>query len=181
MPPALTIVLIVLAVIVVVFILIVARQPSQFSVSRSAAISAPVADVFAEVNDFHKWNAWSPWAKIDPAAKNEFSGAPAGKGAIFSWSGNNKVGEGTMTIVDSRPPDLIRIKLEFRRPFKATNDVEFTFQPERTQTAVTWTMTGRSNFMHKAVCLFMNMDKMVGGDFEKGLASMKAVAEGSRG
>ncbi|MBI3409379.1 MAG: SRPBCC family protein [Planctomycetes bacterium] len=170
-------ILIGLALIVVIFIAVVAMKAPEFRIVRTAKMGATPAAVFAQVNDFHNWEAWSPWAKIDPAAKSTFEGPSAGTGAIFRWSGNNKVGEGGMTIMESRPGDLIRIKLEFLRPFKATNTAEFTFTPEGNQTAVTWSMSGRNNFMAKAFCLFMNMDKMVGGDFEKGLAQMKSVAE----
>jgi hypothetical protein len=173
----LTKILIALAVIVVVFVVIVAMQPSEFKVVRSATISAPAPALFAQVNDFHKWEAWNPWGKLDPTMKQAYEGAPAGTGAIYTWSGNNEVGEGRMTITESRPSDLIRIKLEFFKPFAATNTAEFTFKPEGNQTAVTWGMTGNNNFMAKAVHLFMNMDKMVGGQFEKGLASMKSVVE----
>jgi len=129
------------------------------------------------VNDFHNWEAWSPWAKLDPAAKATFEGPSTGTGAIFKWAGNKEVGEGSMTITESRPSDLIRIKLEFLRPFEATNSAEFTFKPEGNRTAVTWSMEGKNNFIAKAVCLLMNMDKMVGGQFEQGLAQMKAVVE----
>jgi uncharacterized protein YndB with AHSA1/START domain len=176
----LIIVLIALAAIVVVFVAVVAMQPSEFRIERSATISAPAADVFAQVNDFHKWHAWSPWAKIDPAMKQTYDGTPAGTGAIYTWVGNKKVGEGTMTLTDSRPNDVISIKLEFRKPFKATNTAEFTFKPEGNQTVVTWSMSGRNNFMFKAFGLLMNMDKMLGGEFEKGLASMKAVVEAKK-
>jgi hypothetical protein len=167
-------ILIAIAVIVVVFVIIVALQPSDFRVARSAA---PAPAVFAQVNDFHKWEAWSPWAKLDPAAKNSFEGPPAGIGAIFRWAGNHEVGEGSMTIIESRPSELVRIKLEFLKPFAGTNTAEFNFKPEGNQTAVTWIMEGRNNFIAKAFCLFMSMDKMVGGQFEKGLASMKSVVE----
>jgi hypothetical protein len=170
-------VLIAIGVIVVVFAVIVALQPSSFRVARSTRISAPPPAVFAEVNDFHKWEAWNPWGKIDPAMKQTYQGAPAGIGAVYTWAGNNEVGVGRMTITDSRPSDLIRIKLEFFKPFTATNQSEFTFKPEGDQTAVTWSMTGNNNFMAKAVHLSMNMDKMVGGQFEKGLAQMKAAVE----
>jgi hypothetical protein len=170
-------ILIALAVIVVAFVVIVALQPSEFRIVRSATISAPAPAVFAQVNDFHNWEAWSPWAKLDPAAKTTFEGSSAGIGAIFRWAGNKEVGEGSMTITESRPSDLIRIKLEFLRPFAASNTAEFTFRPEGNQTDVTWSMEGQNNFIAKAVCLFMNMDKMVGGQFEKGLASMKSVVE----
>jgi len=170
-------ILIALAVIVIVFVAVVALQPSEFRVARTATISAPAPAVFAQVNDFHNWNAWSPWAKLDPAMKQTYEGAPAGTGAISTWTGNKDVGEGRMTITESRPSELVRIKLEFVKPFRATNTAEFTFKPEGDQTIVTWSMAGKNNIMAKAFGLFMNMDKMVGGDFEKGLARMKSVVE----
>jgi hypothetical protein len=175
--PMLKIILISLAVIIVLFIVIVALQPSEFRVARSTNISAPPSTVFAQVNDFHKWEAWNPWGKNDPAMKQSYEGAPSGTGAVYAWAGNKEVGEGRMTIIESRPSDLIRVKLEFFKPFTATNTAEFMFKPEGNQTAVTWSMTGNNNFMAKAIHLFMNMDKMIGGQFEKGLASMKSVAE----
>lgn len=163
--------------IIIGLVVVISLRPAEFRVVRSATILAPPSEVFAQVNDFHNWEAWSPWAKLDPAAKSTFEGASAGTGAIFSWSGNKKVGEGTMTMTESRPSDLIRIKLEFRRPFQGTNALEFTFKPDGNQTVVAWSMSGRNNFISKAFCLFMNMDKMVGGDFEKGLTNLKAVVE----
>ena len=173
-------ILIVVAVIVVVLIVIVALQPSDFRVTRSATMSAPAPAAFAQVNDFHKWEAWNPWGKIDPAMKQTYEGAPAGTGAIYRWIGNKEVGEGRMTIIESHPSDLIRIKLEFFKPFAATNTAEFTFKPEGNQTVVTWSMSGDKNFMAKAIHLFMNMDKMIGGQFDKGLAEMKSIVEGAR-
>ncbi|PYN89319.1 MAG: polyketide cyclase [Candidatus Rokuibacteriota bacterium] len=162
-----------------VLALIVALQPSEFRIERSATIAAPAPAVFAQVNDFHNWEAWSPWAKLDPTAKSSFAGAPAGQGAAFSWAGNSKVGEGRMTITESRPSELVRIKLEFLKPFEATNTAEFTFRPDGERTAVTWSMYGHNNFIGRAVSLFVNMERTLGGEFEKGLASMKAVAEAS--
>jgi hypothetical protein len=141
-------------------------------------IAAPAADVFAHVNDLHKWDAWSPWAKLDPNAKVGFEGAAAGKGAAFTWSGNDSVGEGRMTITESRPSELISIKVDFTRPFEGSSTSQFTFKPEGNRTAVTWTMSGRQGFIAKAVCLVMNGKKMMGGEMEKGLAQLKAVAEG---
>jgi uncharacterized protein YndB with AHSA1/START domain len=164
-------------VIVVVFAGIVALQSSEFRVVRTATISAPAPAVFAQVNDFHKWEAWSPYAKLDPAMKKTYEGATAGTGAIYTWAGNNEVGEGRTTIIESRPNELIRIALEMFKPFAATNTVEFTFRPEGNQTAATWSLAGKKNFVSKAVGLFMNMDKMVGGQFEKGLAQLKSVVE----
>jgi uncharacterized protein YndB with AHSA1/START domain len=172
-----TYILIALAAVVLLFLAIVAMQPAEFRVTRTATINAPPADVFPHVNDLHKWEAWSPWARLDPEMKLTYDGPAEGAGASYTWSGNNKVGEGRTTITESRPNDLVRLKLEFVRPFTATNDVEFTFRSEGDQTSVTWDMTGRNNFMSKAFCLFVNMDRMVGGDFEKGLAQLKAVVE----
>ncbi|HEX4794973.1 MAG TPA: SRPBCC family protein [Humisphaera sp.] len=175
----LTPILIAVAAIIVLLIIIVAMQPAEFRIERATTISAPPAAVFAQVNDFHNWQAWSPWAKIDPAMKQSYEGAPAGTGAIYSWVGNKKVGEGRMTILDTRPDELVRIKLEFLKPFKATNIAEFTLAPQGNQTLTTWIMTGQKNFMFKAFHMMMNMDKLVGKDFEKGLAQMKAIAEGA--
>ena len=168
-----------LALVVVVLAVVVAMQPSEFRIERRATIAAPAAAVFAQVNDFHNWEAWSPWAKLDPAAKNSFEGPPAGKGAAFSWAGNSKVGEGRMTIVESRPDELVRIKLEFLKPFQATNTAEFTLKPDGERTAVTWSMYGHNGFISRAVFLFVNMDRALGGEFEKGLASMKSAVEAS--
>jgi hypothetical protein len=170
-------ILIGIVAILAIFAVVVAFQPANFQVVRSATIAAEPATVFPEVNDFHKWNAWSPWAKIDPAMKQTHEGAPAGTGAVYSWAGNSEVGEGRMTITESRPNELVRIKLDFIKPFAATNMTEFTFKPQGTQTLVTWNMTGEKNFISKAMCMFMDMDKMVGGDFEKGLAALKSIAE----
>lgn len=166
-----------LAAVLIVSAGVVAMQPSEFKIVRSAKFAVAPSKAFAQVNDFHNWESWSPWAKLDPAAKNSFEGSSSGKGAIFKWSGNNEVGEGKMTITESRPDERIQIKLEFVRPFEDSSTSEFTFNPDGDQTVVTWTMTGRQNFIGKAVCLFMNMDKIVGGQFEKGLANMKTVIE----
>ena len=171
-------ILIALAVILLIFVIVVATRPSDFKIVRSATISAPPATVFGEVNELRKWEAWSPWAKMDPQMKQTYEGPPAGNGAISRWVGNSQVGEGNMTIVESHPNDLIKIRLEFVKPFPGVNDVEFTFKPEGSnQTAVTWTMTGKYAFVPKAVGLFMNMDKMIGDQFEQGLAQLKPVCE----
>jgi len=173
----LTNILIVLAVVVVVFVVIVAMRPSEFRVERSAAMSAPAPAVFAWVNDLHKWQEFSPWAKLDPAAKATFSGSSDGVGAVFEWAGNKQVGEGRMTIIESRPNELIRFRLDFLKPFAATNTAEFTFKPDGDQTVVTWSMTGKNNFMFKAVGLFMNCDKIVGAQFDQGLANLKGLVD----
>jgi uncharacterized protein YndB with AHSA1/START domain len=170
-------ILIVLAVIVVAAVVVVALQPAEFRVTRSATIAAPPEAVFAQVNDLHKWEVWSPWAKLDPAAKNSYEGPAAGVGAAFAWSGNDQVGEGRMTITESRPNELIRFRLDFMKPFKSTNGSEFTFKPEGNQTVVTWTMFGKNTFVSKAMHLCVDCDKMLGGYFEKGLAQIKSVTE----
>jgi hypothetical protein len=143
-------------------------------------MSAPATAPFAQVNDFHNWDGWSPWAKLDPTMKQTYEGAPAGTGAIYTWVGNKQVGEGRMTITESRPNEFVRINLEFMRPFKATNTAEFSFKPDGQNTTVTWSMTGSKNFIFKAMGLFMSMDKMVGKDFEKGLAGMKEIVESKK-
>jgi hypothetical protein len=170
-------ILIALVVMVAVLAVVVATRPSEFRVQRTTTISAPAPVVFAQVNDFHKWEAWSPYVKRDPAMKKTFEGAPSGVGAIYTWSGNNEVGEGRTTIIESRPSELIRVQLEFVRPFAATSIAEFTFKPEGERTAVTWSLNGHNNFIAKAMGLVVNTDRMIGGDFETGLAQMKSAAE----
>jgi len=158
-------IVIALAVIILLFIVVVASRPSEFRVERSATINAVAPSVFEQVNDLHKWEAWSPWAKLDPNAKSTYAGPAAGTGASFSWDGNNKVGAGTMTIIESRPAELIRFKLEFFKPFKGTNTAEFTFKPQSNQTIVTWAMFGANSFMGKVMGLFINCEKMIGSQF----------------
>jgi hypothetical protein len=173
--------LLALGALVLLFAIVVALQPSEFKVARGASIDAPPAVVFAQINDFHKWEAWSPWVKIDPNAKYAYEGPSSGAGAVFTWDGNRDLGAGRMTLVESRPAELVRLKLEFIKPMEGTCDEEIALRPRGGGTDVTWTMTGRNNFIAKAFCLFMSMDKMVGGDFEKGLAAMKTVSETSAG
>ena len=167
----------VMTFLLVGLLVVVAVQPDEFTISRSATMAAPPEEVFAQVNDFHNWEAWSPWAKLDPDSTAEYSGPESGKGAAFSWSGNSEVGEGTMTILESRPHELIRINLEFTRPFADTSTAEFTFRPEGDQTVVTWSMMGQNSFIEKGFCLLMDMDEMLGEKFNEGLASMKAIVE----
>jgi len=166
-----------LVVVVVALLVVIALQPAAFRIERSATMAAPPAAVFAQVNDLHNWEAWNPWQKVDPAAKNTYSGAAAGPGSTFAWQGNKDVGEGRMTILESRPNELVKIKLEFLKPFAATNTADFTFVPSGGQTRVTWAMSGKNGFMAKAIGLVMNMDEMVGGQFEKGLADLKSIVE----
>lgn len=172
-----TTILIVGGVVVVLFLIVVAMQPPDFRLARSTLISAPPEKIFPLVDDFRNLEYWSPWAKLDPDMQTKFEGPAAGTGSMYSWDGNNKVGRGKMTIIESRPSELVRMKLEFFKPFRATNTAEFTFVPEAGGTSVIWAMTGRNNFMAKAFHLLCNMDKIVGKDFEKGLSMMKATAE----
>lgn len=170
----------VLVLLVAVFAVVAAMQPEDFQVSRSLKMNAPAAVVFAQVNNLHKWDAWSPWAKLDPNAKETFGGPESGKGAVMSWAGNMQVGEGSMTITESRPTSLIAFRLDFLKPMAATNTAEFHFNGEGAQTEVVWTMSGKRNFMAKAMSLIFNCEKMVGGQFEKGLASLKGIVEGAK-
>lgn len=169
-------ILIGLAVVVIGFIGFVATRPSDFRIERTATVDAPPQVVFNQVNDFHNWQVWSPWAKLDPNAKSDFMGVSSGIGAGFHWAGNNQVGEGTQTILDSRTPEFIQIQLDFLKPLKSSAIAEFTFAPQgENQTVVTWTMYGKNNFIGRAMCVFMDMDKMVGGQFEQGLANLNTA------
>lgn len=170
-------ILIGVAAILVIFIIVVAMQPNDFRTTRSLPMAGPASAAFDQVNDLHNWADWSPWAKMDPNMKLTYDGPRTGTGAKYAWVGNKQVGEGRMTIIESRPSDLVRLKLEFLKPFTATNEAEFTFKPEGNKTNVTWSMIGKKNFVFKAMGLLMNMDKMVGNDFEKGLAGIKTIVE----
>jgi uncharacterized protein YndB with AHSA1/START domain len=173
-------VLIGVGVVVVLLGIVIATRPGDFRIERSAVIAAPPETVFAQVDDFHKWSAWSPWDKLDPQMKRTYTGPAHGKGAVYEWTGNKEVGEGRMTIEESVMASKIGIKLEFLKPFAATNETTFTFTPAPEGTKVLWAMEGHNDFMGKAFGLFMNMDKMVGGDFERGLANLKQVAESAK-
>ncbi|PTQ69793.1 SRPBCC family protein [Pseudomonas sp. GV071] len=173
----LSFIVIAVLVVVAVLLLVVSRQSDSFHVERSRTIAAPMAEVFAQVNDFHLWQEWSPWAKLDPAMQVTYSGPNSGVGAVQSWVGNNQVGQGSSTIVESRPNELIRMKLQFLKPFQANNDVAFTFVPEGDKVRVTWAMSGPKNFLVKAMHMVMDVDKMCGQAFEQGLAQLEVQAQ----
>lgn len=173
----LIIILAVLAFLVVGVLVAAAFQPDSFRIQRSTLVNAPSDKVFALVDDFHAWGSWSPWEKLDPGLKRSHSGAASGKGAAYAWEGNPKVGSGRMEILESSPPSRLIIKLDFLKPFEAHNQAEFSFTAEGGSTRVTWAMTGPQAFPMKVMGLFMNMDRMVGKDFEKGLTSIKEIAE----
>ncbi|NBO19186.1 MAG: polyketide cyclase [Proteobacteria bacterium] len=157
---------------------VVSLQSNRFSVTRAARLDAPPSVIFAQVNNLHRWNDWSPWAKLDPNAKNSFEGPDAGVGASMSWEGNRDVGKGRMTITDSVGDERVAFLLEFQEPMTGTNTSQFTFVPEGDKTLVTWSMSGHKNFMAKAVGLFMNCEKMVGDQFDQGLGNLaQAVKE----
>jgi uncharacterized protein YndB with AHSA1/START domain len=158
-----------------------ASRPGSFRVARTDFIEAPPEKVFVLINDFHLWQQWSPWEKLDPAMTRALSGTTNGVGAIYNWSGNKKVGEGRMEIASAEPPARLVIKLEFVKPWKASNTVEFILNGRADGTEVTWSMMGASPFMFKLMGLFMNMDQMIGGDFERGLANLKAAVGSANG
>jgi hypothetical protein len=166
-----------LAAVLLVLVVVIALRPADFRVSRSTTIAAPASAIFSRVNDLHQWEAWSPWTGIDPAMKVGYEGPATGVGSSYTWSGNNEVGEGRSTVTESRLDEVVRFKLEMKRPFVGSNDVEFAFKPEGAQTVVTWSMAGKNNFMSKAVGLFMDCEKMCGDQFEQGLAKLKALVE----
>ena len=139
-------------------------------------MSAPAEIVFARIDDFHQWAAWSPWEKLDPQMQKSFGGAASGVGAEYHWIGNDKVGEGRMTITESRPSERVVVRLEFLKPWPSTSTSTFTLAPEGQGTRVTWAMDGRHDFVSKAMCVFVSMDKMVGTDFERGLAVLGTMA-----
>jgi uncharacterized protein YndB with AHSA1/START domain len=164
-------------VVVAGFCVVVGLQPNTFSVERSATIAAPPERVFVQVNDLAAWDAWSPWSKLDPNAKTTLSTPSAGKGATFAWVGNQEVGEGSLTILESKPDELVDVEQEFVKPLPGKARMVFTLVPQEGGTGVNWKMSGNHGFLEKAVCLFMDMDAMLGKDFERGLANMKEVVE----
>lgn len=167
-----------LVIALLAFLAYVAMQPAEGTVTRSAVIPAPPAAIFPHVNSLHKWQVWSPWAKIDPNAKVVFDGPETGPGAGMTWDGNNKVGQGKMTIIESQPSDRVKIRLDFKKPFENTSVADFTFKPEGPGTRVTWSMSGARPFFARVMCTLFNADKMTGGMFEKGLASLSEVVKG---
>jgi uncharacterized protein YndB with AHSA1/START domain len=148
-----------------------------YTVRRTETVDAPPKHVYDQVVDFHRWPNWSPWEDVDPQLQRDYSGSPAGTGAVYAWSGNRKAGKGRMEIVDATEPSTVRIDLRFEKPFKSRSETVFTIEPDGAGSRVTWTMTGRKTLMTKAMGIFTSMDKLVGGDFEKGLRRLKQTAE----
>ena len=166
-----------IAVLIVIFLAVVGTRPATFEIKRSLLINAPAEVVYDQVDDFKSWNAWSPRDQMDPTMKRTFNEVPSGVGAGYAWVGNKDVGEGNMKITEAKPAEHLGLDLNFTAPFAANNRTDFDFAKTGAGTTVTWTMSGTNNFMSKAMSLFMDMDKMIGPDFEKGLASMKKVSE----
>ncbi len=168
---------IVVVVLIAAILAFAATKPDTFRVQRGATIKAPPEKIFPLLNDFQRWEAWSPWEKKDPAMKRTFSAVTSGKGAQYAWEGNKEVGQGRMEIAESVPASKLAIKLDFAKPFEAHNTVEFTLEPKGDSTGVTWAMRGETPYLAKIVHVFIDMDKMVGKDFEAGLANLKNVVE----
>ncbi len=171
--------IILLVIVISVLLIVIARKPDEFRVTRNIIINAPASIIFEQVNDVEKEHKWSPWVEMDPQANYQFEGPKAGVGAIVRWEGK-KSGKGSMTIVESRPDEFIKKRLDFLRPMVATNMAEFKLDIQGDKTSVTWTMYGPNNFIGKAMSLFMNCEKMIGDQFEKGLSNLKAVVESKK-
>jgi uncharacterized protein YndB with AHSA1/START domain len=170
-------ILIVIVVAILVLLAYAATRPDDFRVERQASIKAAPEKIFPYINDFHQWAAWSPWEKIDPSMKRTFSGPASGKGTVYNWEGTGKVGAGRMEVLDAPAPGKVLIKLDFIKPFEGHNTTEFTMQAQGDTTQVTWLMFGPAPFISKLMGIFFNMDKMIGADFETGLANLKAAVE----
>jgi len=171
------IVAVILAIAIAVVLILAATKPDTFRVTRAASIEAPAERIFPLINDFHRWTTWSPYETRDPAMKRTYDGAASGKGAVYAWNGNKNVGSGRMEILDAQAPSKLVIKLDFFTPFEGHNTAEFTMLPQGDATNVTWTMYGPAAFMSKLMQVFMNLDHMIGKDFEVGLANLKTLAE----
>jgi hypothetical protein len=166
-----------LVVLVGAVLVFAGSRPDSFSVRRTTSIKSPPERIFPLINDFNRWGAWSPYEKKDPAMKRSFSGPASGKGAVYAWEGNKDVGQGRMEIADAAAPSRVTLKLDFVKPFETHNTVDFLLEPKGDVTELTWAMDGPMPFVSKVICLFVDMDRMVGKDFEAGLASLKAIAE----
>ena len=171
------IIAVVLAIAIAVVLILAASKPATFSVERTIGIKTSPERIFPLINDFHQWVSWSPYENKDPAMKRSYSGPDSGKGAVYGWDGNSNVGSGRMEILETSAPAKIVIKLDFFRPFEGHNTAEFTMLPQGDATNVTWVMHGPASLMSRLMQVFINLDRMVGKDFETGLANLKRLAE----
>jgi hypothetical protein len=168
---------IVIVISIVALLVYAATMPDSFTVRRTISINALPEKIFPFINDLHQWDSWSPYEKIDPAMKRTYRGAPNGKGSVYEWDGNWKVGKGRVEIMEISPPSKVRIKLDMIKPIEGHNIVEFTLETSGDSTIVTWAMHGPSPYISKVIGLFMNMDRMIGEEFEAGLGNLKVAAE----
>jgi hypothetical protein len=167
----------VLAIAIAAILILAASKPNTFSVERAISVKAPPEKIFPLINDFHQWVSWSPYENKDPAMKRSYSGAESGKGAVYGWEGNSNVGSGRMEILETSAPSKILIKLDFFKPFEGHNTAEFTMLPQGDATNLNWVMRGPAPFISKLMQVFMNLDHMIGKDFEVGLANLKRLTE----
>jgi hypothetical protein len=176
-----TIIAVMIAIAIAVVLILAATKPGRFSVQRAISVKAPPEKIFPLINDFHQWGSWSPYENKDPAMKRSYSGAAEGKGAVYGWDGDRNVGSGRMEILDASLRSKIVIKLDFFKPFEGHNTAEFTMLPQgdatNPATDVTWLMHGPAPFISKLMQVFMNIDNMIGKDFEVGLANLKQLTE----
>lgn len=172
-----TIIAVIIAIAIAVVLILAATKPNTLRVQRVTSIRAPADKIFPMINDFHQWRGWSPYENKDPAMQRTYEGSASGKGAVYAWDGNKNVGSGRMEILEASVPSKITIKLDFFKPFEGHNTAEFTMLPQGDVTNLTWTMSGPAAFMSKLIQVFMNMDHMIGRDFEAGLANLKKLAE----
>ncbi|CDX22585.1 conserved exported hypothetical protein [Mesorhizobium plurifarium] len=170
-------ILLVLVVVIAAVLVYAATRPNDFVVTRSASINAPAETIFPLINDFRRWPEWSPFEKLDPGMQRMLSGADSGKGAAYAWEGNSKAGKGRMEITNSVPSSQVALKLDFEKPFRANNTVDFTLSPSGEGTTVTWAMRGARPFIAKLMGLFMNFDALIGRDFEAGLDNLRRATE----
>jgi uncharacterized protein YndB with AHSA1/START domain len=177
MSEVLVIIAVILAVAIAAVLILAATKPTTLRVQRSVSINAPPERIFSLISDFHQWVTWSPYEQKDPAMKRTYSGTERGRGAVYAWDGDKNVGSGRMEILDVSAPSKIVIKLDFFKPFEGHNTAEFTMLPQGDGTHVTWLMHGPANFMSRLIQVFMNLDNLIGKDFEAGLANLKTITE----
>lgn len=174
-------ILIVLVLVIVALVAVIATRPRHFSYTRSTTIAAPPEKVFEQINDLKKFKSWNPWAKLDPNCVIAYSGPATGVDSAYTWKGNDQVGEGKMTLIESKPHELVRARMDFIKPFAGTSTAEFTFKPDASgKTVVSWGMSGDNDFIGKAISLIMDCDKMIGGQFDQGLAALKQQVEAAK-
>jgi uncharacterized protein YndB with AHSA1/START domain len=172
-----TIIAVIIAITIAIVLILAATKPNMLRVHRATSIKAPPERIFPMINDFHQWRSWSPYEERDPALKRSYEGPDSGRGAVYAWDGNKNVGSGRMEILEASVPSKITIKLDFFKPFEGHNTAEFTMLPQGDVTNLTWTMVGPAVFMSKVMQVFINLDHMIGRDFEVGLANLKKLAE----